>query len=159
LSTLERAIAIAAKAHEGQVDKSGAPYILHPLRVMLRLSTTDERITAVLHDVIEDCGVSLESLRAEGFSEAVIAAIDAVTKRPEEEDDGYQAFVLRAASNAIGRRVKLADLEDNTNLSRIPNPADKDRQRAAKYQRALAAIRALEDGNAAGAPRVRQAPG
>ncbi|MGZ7078608.1 MAG: GTP pyrophosphokinase, partial [Thermoanaerobaculia bacterium] len=63
MSTLERAIAIAAEKHAGQTDKAGAPYILHPLRVMLRVSTNDERITAVLHDVVEDCGVTLEDLR------------------------------------------------------------------------------------------------
>jgi len=63
MSTLERAIALAAKAHEGQVDKAGAPYILHPLRMMLKLSSTDERITAVLHDVVEDCGVTFDALR------------------------------------------------------------------------------------------------
>src|SRR4249919_1931207 len=111
MSTLERAIGIAAKEHEGQTDKAGAPYILHPLRMMLRLSTADERITAVLHDVVEDCGVSLDALRTQGFSETVIQAIDSVTKRRGES---YEAFVLRAAAHPIGRRVKLADLEDNS---------------------------------------------
>ena len=76
--TLERAIAIAATAHTGQVDKGGAPYILHPLKVMLRMNTLEERIVAVLHDVVEDCGVSLDDLRGEGFSEEVLAAIAAV---------------------------------------------------------------------------------
>ena len=104
MSTLKRAIAIAAKAHKGQVDKAGAPYVLHPLRMMLRLTTAEERITAALHDVVEDCGVSLAELRADGFSESVIGAIDSVTRRP---DESYETFVLRAASNPIGRQVKL----------------------------------------------------
>lgn len=144
MSTLERAIAIAAKAHEGQVDKAGAPYVLHPLRLMLRLANTDERITAVLHDVVEDCGVSLEALRMEGFSEQVIEAIDSVTKRPGES---YDTFVLRAASNPIGRRVKLVDLEDNSDLSRIANPTTRDYERVEKYRRAIGAIRALKEGD------------
>lgn len=144
MSTLERAIAIAANAHEGQVDKAGAPYVLHPLRMMLRLSNTDERITAVLHDVVEDCGVSLETLRAEGFPERVIEAIDSVTRRPEES---YDAFVLRAASNPIGRRVKLVDLQDNSDLSRIAKPTTHDYERVEKYRRAIGAIQAFEEGD------------
>ncbi len=130
MSTLERAIIIAAKAHEGQTDKAGAQYLLHPLRMMLRLSTTDERITAVLHDVVEDCGVSLEELRAEGFSKTIIDAIDSVTRRPEEP---YEDFILRGAANSVGRNVKLADLEDNCDLSRIANPTERDFKRIEKY--------------------------
>ena len=144
MSTLERAIGIAAKEHEGQTDKAGGPYILHPLRMMLRLSTADERITAVLHDVVEDCGVSLDALRAQGFSETVIHAIDSVTKRRGES---YEAFVLRAASHPIGRRVKLVDLEDNSDLSRIANPTAADHERNEKYRRAIETIRALEESN------------
>ncbi len=141
MATIERAIALAAKAHEGQVDKAGAPYILHPLRVMLRVKTIEERITAVLHDVVEDTSVTLDILRAEGFSEAVIEAIGAVTKRPGED---YSAFVLRAAANPIGRKVKLADLADNCDLSRIAEPTAKDYERIEKYKRALEEIKALD---------------
>jgi (p)ppGpp synthase/HD superfamily hydrolase len=143
VSTLEQAIAIAAKAHEGQVDKAGAPYVLHPLRIMLRVSTTEERIVAVLHDVVEDCGVSLEDLRLEGFPEVVIEAIDSVTRRSEEP---YETFVRRAASNPIGRLVKLADLEDNSDLSRIANPSARDHKRIAKYRRAIEAMQVFESG-------------
>ena len=139
MSTLERAIAIAAKAHEGKVDKAGAPYILHPLRVMLKLETTEERIAAVLHDVVEDCDdISLDYLRNEGFADAVVDAVDAVTIR---SDESYDDFVRRAALNPIGRRVKLADLEDNSDLSRIANPTEKDYARLAKYERAIQSIR------------------
>jgi (p)ppGpp synthase/HD superfamily hydrolase len=91
MSTLETAIAIAAEAHEGQVDKAGAPYILHPLRVMLRLDTNEERIVAVLHDVVEDCkGWSFKRLKAEKFSDRVIGALKALTKRKQGEPD-YEA--------------------------------------------------------------------
>src|SRR5262245_5080201 len=97
MSTLERAIAIAAEAHAGVKDKGGAPYILHPLRMMLKLSTPEERIVAVLHDVCEDCPEwTFERLRNEGFSVRVIEALDSVTK---QEGESYEDFVLRAAAN------------------------------------------------------------
>ncbi|UVM29610.1 HD domain-containing protein [Pseudomonas sp. B21-021] len=137
--TLERAIAIAATAHVGQVDKGGAPYILHPLKVMLRMSSLEERIVAVLHDVVEDCGISLEDLRKEGFSEAVLSAIESVTKVPGES---YEDFVERAAQNPIGRVVKLADLEENSDLSRIASPSWEDLERIEKYRRAIGWLRA-----------------
>jgi (p)ppGpp synthase/HD superfamily hydrolase len=134
--TLERAIAIAAAAHEGQVDKAGAPYILHPLRMMLAVTTPEARMAAVLHDVVEDGDVTLEQLRAEGFPAAVVEAVDALTKREHEEDD-YEAFIRRAALNPIAREVKLADLRDNADLSRIADPTEKDRARIEKYLRAI----------------------
>ena len=139
MSTLERAIAIAAEAHAGQTDKAGAPYILHPLRMMMDLTSAEERIVAVLHDVCEDCpGWTFERLRGEGFSEEIIAALDSVTKR---EGEAYEEFALRAAANPIGRRVKLADLRDNSDLSRITNPSVEDHERIAKYARAIELIR------------------
>jgi (p)ppGpp synthase/HD superfamily hydrolase len=142
VSTLERAIAIAAQAHAGQVDKAGAPYVLHPLRMMLRLSSNDERIVAVLHDVCEDCpGWTLDRLRAEGFPDHVVEALGSVTKR---EGEDYDAFVRRAAQNPIGRRVKLADLHDNSDLSRIAAPTPRDFERIEKYRRAIDFIGRLE---------------
>ncbi len=137
--TLERAIAIAATAHAGQVDKGGAPYILHPLKVMLRMSSLEERIVAVLHDVVEDCGISLDDLRKEGFSEEVLSAVESVTKVPGES---YEDFVERAAQNPIGRVVKLADLEENSDLSRIASPSWEDLERVEKYRRAIGRLRA-----------------
>ena len=138
MSTLERAIAIAAEAHAGQVDKAGAPYVLHPLRMMLAVQTLDERIVAVLHDVCEDCpGWDFDRLRREGFSEAVLAALETVTKR---EGESYEDFVRRAGANPIGRAVKLADLQDNSDLSRIAAPTAQDMERVEKYRRAIAAL-------------------
>jgi (p)ppGpp synthase/HD superfamily hydrolase len=143
MSTLERAIAIAAEGHSGAKDKGGIPYILHPLRVMLSLSSPEERIVAVLHDVVEDCREwTLERLRAEGFSDRVIAALDSVTKR---EGENYNAFIVRAAADPIGRRVKLADLRDNSDISRIPAPTDSDRQRIAKYRDAIKLLQAISE--------------
>ena len=140
MSTLERAIAIAVAAHAGQFDKAGRPYILHPLRVMLALDTTDDQIVGVLHDVVEDTDVTLEGLRAEGFSEVILAGLESVTKR---EGEDYPAFVLRAAANPIGRRVKLADLHDNSDLSRIAHPTQKAHERLARYHPAIEANQAV----------------
>lgn len=134
MSTLEHAIALAARAHAGQVDKAGEPYILHPLRMALRLTDPEDRIVAVLHDVVEDTDWTLAALRDEGFSEAVVTAVDAVTRRP---DESYDDFVRRAALHPIGRRVKRADLEDNLDLSRIPHPTARDHARLERYRRAL----------------------
>ena len=139
MSTLERTIAIAAESHAGMTDKAGAPYILHPLRMMMDLTSAEEHIVAVLHDVCEDFpGWTFERLRGEGFSEQILAALDSVTKR---EGEPYEEFALRAAANPIGRRVKLADLRDNSDLSRITSPSVKDRQRIAQYARAIELIR------------------
>lgn len=140
MSTLERAIAIAVAAHAGQIDKAGRPYILHPLRVMLALDTTHDQIVGVLHDVVEDTDVTLEGLRAEGFSEVILAGLESVTKR---EGGDYLTFVLRAGANPIGRRVKLADLRDNSDLTRIAHPTQKDHERLARYRAAIDAIQAL----------------
>lgn len=141
MATLERAIAIAAMAHEEQVDKAGMPYVLHPLRMMLSVDTPEARMAAVLHDVVEDTAVTLEQLRAEGFPEAVIEAVEALTKRDGED---YEAFVRRVAPNPIARKVKLADLRDNSDLSRITEPTERDRQRIEKYRRAIEYLETLD---------------
>ncbi|MDP8981886.1 MAG: HD domain-containing protein [Acidobacteriota bacterium] len=116
MSNLARAIALAAEAHVGQLDKSGAPYILHPIRVMLRMSSEVEMIVAILHDVVEDTPWTFDRLRAEGFSQDVLTALDGVTRRPEET---YHEFVARSKTNPISRQVKIADLEDNMDLKRL----------------------------------------
>lgn len=131
MGTLERAIQIAAEAHSGQVDKGGEPYILHPLRVMLRMQSADERIVAVLHDVVEDSERSIEALSREGFSPAIIEAVQALTKQPGES---RLAAALRAAANPLARTVKLADNAENMDLSRIPNPTEKDLDRTKEYE-------------------------
>jgi hypothetical protein len=124
------------------VDKVGAPYILHPLRVMLRPDTNEERTVAVLNYVVEDCEAwSFERLEAAGFSGEVIEALEALTKREEGEPD-YEAYVRRAAANRIAIRVKLPDLEDNCNLSRIACPTERDIQRIEKYRGAIEILKA-----------------
>lgn len=134
MSTLERAIAIAATAHVGQVDKAGAPYILHPLRVMLdaTLTTPEKRMVAVLHDVVEDTAVTLQDLEREGFAQEVLAAVEALTKRPGET---RLEAAARAKVNPIARTVKLADNADNMDLSRIAQPTEEDHARVRMYQK------------------------
>ncbi len=140
MNTLEKAIVLAATAHAGQRDKAGAPYILHPLRVMLRMRSEEERIVALLHDVVEDTDWTFDRLYAEGFERQVVEAIDSVTKR---EGEAYDDFVDRVGRNAIGRRVKLADLEDNADVSRIAQPTEKDHQRIEKYRSAMKRLREM----------------
>lgn len=139
MANLERAIALAATAHAGQVDKAGAPYILHPLRVMLAVSGAETQIVAVLHDVIEDTTITFDFLRKEGFSEVVLVALEALTKRPGES---RLAAAERAVVNPLARLVKIADVSDNMNLKRLPQPSEKDFQRLAEYQKVLALLQA-----------------
>ncbi len=143
---MQRAIEIAVSAHREQTDKAGAPYLLHPLRVMLSLDTDEERIVGVLHYVVEDGpGWTFERLEGEGFSSTVLDALRLVTKRPEDEGDSeavYVAFVRRAKGNKIARRVKTADILDNLNASRLSALTEKDMRRMNRY---LAALRELQD--------------
>ncbi|MEW6545597.1 MAG: GTP pyrophosphokinase [Bacillota bacterium] len=132
---LESAIVLAVAAHRGSTDKGGAPYVLHPLRVMLQLGDLREMAAGVLHDAVEDGGVTLEQLGHLGFPADVLEALEALTRRPGED---YGAYLGRVKANPMALRVKLADLRDNLDESRIPEPTDADRRRWEKYRRALA---------------------
>ena len=132
---LERAIQIAVEAHTGANDRGGKPYILHPIGVMMRCETEDEKIVAILHDVVEDTEWTFEALRKEGFSETIIEALETVTKHSEDED--YDEFVQRSLKNEIGRKVKIADLRENLDVTRIGELNEKDIERINKYKRAL----------------------
>lgn len=136
--TLNDAIALAKAAHAGQTDKAGAPYYGHLERVMKRVTFPDEQIVAILHDSLEDTYITAEFLQRCGYPQHIIAAIEALTKLPEEEDsdEGYMHFIERAAKNPLARAVKMADLSDNMDLSRIESPTDTDYARLGKYQRA-----------------------
>lgn len=130
MATIERAIEIASSAHAGQVDKAGQPYIFHPLRVMLRVEGAHEQMAAVLHDVVEDTIVTIDHLEQEGFPSEVLQAITALTKLPGET---RLEAASRAAADPIARIVKLADNAENMDLSRIPNPTEKDHARCREY--------------------------
>jgi (p)ppGpp synthase/HD superfamily hydrolase len=133
MATIEKALQIAARAHEGQKDKEGLPYILHPLRVMHAVQGEDAQIVAVLHDVIEDTAVTVEDMRQAGFSERVLSALLLVTHR---KDEPYADYVVRCKADDVARRVKLADLEDNTRLPRTilrPDRLERDLARIRRY--------------------------
>ena len=116
MATLEKAIQIAVSAHQGQKDKAGAIYILHPLRLMLRMETEEERVAAVLHDVIEDTSWTLTDLRKEGFSENVIKTVDYLSRRQSET---FEEYIDRLKNDPMARKIKIADLEDNMDLKRL----------------------------------------
>lgn len=137
MSTIEKAIQLAAKAHEGQLDKSGAPYIFHPLRLMFAVTTREEQMAAVLHDVVEDTPVTFEDLLAAGFSAEVVEAVRCLTKTDGESRIHAAG---RAVRNPIARNVKLADVRDNMNMTRIPNPTEKDFKRLEEYKQVKALL-------------------
>ncbi len=133
MPSLEEAIILAANAHRGQKDKAGAPYILHPLRLMMQMKSETERIVAVLHDLIEDTACSLEELSKAGYSQEILDALDCLTRR---HDETYSAFIDRVKENPLAVKVKLADLEDNLNIKRFKNIAEKDLLRLNRYLKA-----------------------
>lgn len=130
---LSRAVAIAAIAHQDQLDKAGAPYILHPVRLMMRGQTIEEQIAAVLHDVVEDSDWTLNLLAAEGFPLEIITALDCLTRRPEET---YDQFLDRVLTHPLATHVKRYDLEDNMTLTRLENLSERDLQRLQRYHKA-----------------------
>ena len=138
MATLQRAIEIAYEAHAGQYDKAGADYINHPLRVMEKGTTGEEKIVGVLHDVVEDSDWTFEMLQAEGFSPNVMFALRYLTKKSENED--YDDFISRVLKNELAARVKLSDLEDNLDLSRLETVTPADIERCERYKRARARI-------------------
>jgi len=130
---LDKALALAVKAHAGQRDKSGEPYILHPLRMMLRCRNFEEKLVSLLHDVLEDTNYTVKELRKEGFPEEVLVAINHLTRK---NDESYDEFIERAASNPLARSVKIKDLEDNMNLLRYAEVDEKTAEKLSKYHRA-----------------------
>lgn len=133
MGRIEKALEVALDAHAGQTDKGGAPYILHPIRVMLRCKSEDEQVVALLHDVVEDSAYSLVDIAAI-FGPDTAEAVDRLTKRKGEE---YWAYLDRVAGNSTARAVKMADLSENIDLSRLNRPATpEDHKRRSKYQEA-----------------------
>lgn len=128
------AISIALEAHKGQTDKGGQASILHPLAVMNRVNSIEEKIVAVLHDVVEDTSITFEMLRQRGLEDNLLTALKNVTRI---EGESYNEFIERAKSNPISRNVKIADIKENMNLSRIDKPIQRDYERIEKYKKSL----------------------
>jgi (p)ppGpp synthase/HD superfamily hydrolase len=130
---LSRALCIAIGVHGHQTDRYGAPYILHPFRVMMGVRTLAEKIVAILHDTVEDGGISLENLRSRGFPEEVVAAVDALSRRVGET---WDAYMERVTANPLASRVKIADLEDNMDTRRMPDIGEEEIARLGRYHAA-----------------------
>lgn len=113
---IAKALEIAYKSHKEQVDKGGNPYILHPIRVALHCEKEEEKIVALLHDVVEDSDVTIEDLKTEGFGQDVLDAITALSK---VDGENYEQFIQRVAQNDIATCVKIQDLKDNMDTSRL----------------------------------------
>ena len=134
MSTLEKAIALAATQHAGQLDKGGQPYILHPLRLMLQFSNPTLQIIAVLHDILEDTATTAEDLEALGFGAEIIKSIQALTKQTGES---RLEAAKRTTLNPLATQVKYVDVLDNMNLTRINNPTARDFARLEEYKEVL----------------------
>ena len=132
------ALEIATRAHEGQVDKAGIAYIHHPIAVAAEVHSPEEKMTAYLHDVVEDTSVTLEDLREAGFSGEVLNAVNCLTHR---EGEPREEYLKRVKGNPLATTVKLADLKHNSDISRIPAPTEKDYQRREKYLREMEYLR------------------
>ena len=138
---LEKALRIAVNAHAGQVDKSGKPYIFHPVRVCCRCFTDEEKIVALLHDTIEDTDITAEDLLSEGFPRHIVDAILSISRK---EGESYEDFVRRSSLNPLGRSVKLHDLEDNMDISRLEQVTEKDLERLNRYIKAYTYLETMQ---------------
>lgn len=140
LKMLEKAIQIALNAHYGQTDKAGKSYIFHLLRVMNKGNTEVEKICGILHDLIEDTEWTFDELKKEGFSDEILQVLDCLTKR---ENENYDDFIQRVAQNHIAVRVKINDLEDNMDITRLSQITEKDLERLNKYLKAYYYLKTL----------------
>lgn len=131
---LELALSTATEAHKGQFDKAGVDYIEHPIYVASQVDTEEEKAVALLHDVIEDSPFTSEELLLAGLPETVVAAVQILSKKKEQD---YQTYLENVKSNPLARVVKLADLKHNSDLSRLGSVTDKDLERLKKYKKAI----------------------
>ena len=125
------ALELAVEKHKNQTDKAGNPYILHPLHVMENVNSKEGKIVASLHDIIEDPDVTEDYLLKIGLSKRIVDAVVALTR---SEDIDYQEYIKNLSSNPLAKEVKLADLEHNMDLKRLPTLEEKDLERNRKYQ-------------------------
>lgn len=135
---LERAIRLATKAHKGQVDRFGQPYILHVLRVITHARDPEERLLAALHDVLERSTITVDELREKGFPESVLTALVHISRDPQED---YEAYIDRVARNPLAVRVKVIDLADKMDLRDVGELSVADVKR---YNKQLAAYERLK---------------
>ena len=125
------ALELAVEKHKNQTDKAGNPYILHPLHVMENVNNKEGKIVAILHDIIEDTDITENYLLKIGLSKRIVDAVVALTR---SEDRDYQEYIKNLSSNPLAKEVKIADLEHNMDLKRLPTLEEKDLERNRKYQ-------------------------
>lgn len=131
---LELAIKVATEAHKNQKDKGGNPYIEHPKAVAARVDNLEHKIVAYLHDVVEDTEITLDDLAEMGFTYRIVNSVRLLTKTDKLT---YEEFLKRLKADDNARHVKIADLKHNMDISRIPEPTEKDHKRIEKYKRSL----------------------
>ena len=134
MDQIQLAQQICQEAHYGQVDKAGQPYYLHPFAVADMCETEEEKVTAYLHDVLEDSEYDEMYLRMCGFSDKVVEAVKTLTKGVDED---YVHYIDRISQNKLATSVKLADLSHNIDISRIENPIEADYARVETYKAAM----------------------
>ena len=134
MSKYELALKIATDAHKGQVDKAGVEYINHPLKVASLVYNEKEKIVALLHDTIEDTYITEQHLIDYGFSNEIIEPVKVLT---HSKDVPYMDYIQKIKGNKLARKVKIADLTHNSDLTRLKNITEKDRKRCEKYKKAL----------------------
>lgn len=130
---IETSLEIALAAYKGQTDKAGKTYILHPLRLMAKMTTEDEMCVALLHDAIEDSDVTAQDLLDKGLPAHIV---DAVVLMTHQDDESYDAYIVKIKTNPLAAIVKKCDIEDNINVLRLDALSDKDITRIKKYHRA-----------------------
>ena len=135
---LHKAITIACEAHKGQSSINGEPYILHPLRLLIKSKSNEERIIAVLHDVIEKSNISLADLKNKGFDQNIISSIDSLSRRRSES---YFDYIGRLMQNRISVKIKLLDLADNIKIHSENNDNGIYDAKINQYKNALKQIR------------------
>ena len=135
---LHKAITIACEAHQGQSSINGEPYILHPLRLLIKAKSNEERIIAVLHDVIEKSNITLADLKNKGFDQNIISAIDSLSRRRSES---YIDYIGRLMQNRISVKIKLLDLADNIKIHSENNDNGIYDAKIKQYKNALKHIR------------------
>lgn len=149
MNLVENALRIALDAHAGQTDKAGAPYVLHPIRVMMKMDSAQLQAAALLHDVLEDSDCTEADLREAGIPDEVRELVACLTKQNDEDsgdDEGYERFIKRIAANPTAARIKMADIEDNLDVLRIAELRQKDLDRIRRYHQAWHQLRAALPG-------------
>ena len=142
MATFSKALQLAVEAHFNKYDKGGHSYILHPMRIAMRLRTDGEELmsVAILHDTIEDGTVTFTELEEYGFSLRVITAVRLLT---HQKGTSYEDYIEAMKGNRDALLVKLQDLRDNSDITRLKGVTEKDVTRMRKYQKAYLRVNEL----------------